>query len=97
MYKLYTVGDRTEPCSTPTCIVLIVDISPSTDTLNFHCERKELINLIKHAENFKLDNLYSKPGCHVVSKVFSISNNTAAVDILMLKFRVTWSVGPRTM
>jgi hypothetical protein len=33
-----------------------------------------------------LDNLYSKPGCHVVSKAFSLSKNTAAVD--MLKFRV---------
>jgi hypothetical protein len=27
-----------------------------------------------------------------VSKAFSISKNTAAVDILLLKFRVTWSV-----
>jgi hypothetical protein len=29
-----------------------------------------------------------------VSKAFSISKNTAAVDILLLKFRVTWSVNP---
>jgi hypothetical protein len=26
-----------------------------------------------------------------MSKAFSISKNTAAVDILLLKFRVTWS------
>jgi hypothetical protein len=29
--------------------------------------------------------------CHVVSKAFSISKNKAAVDILLLKFKVTWS------
>jgi hypothetical protein len=29
----------------------------------------------------------------VVSKAFSMSKNTAAVDILLLKLRVTWSVG----
>jgi hypothetical protein len=28
----------------------------------------------------------------VISKAFSMSNNTAAVDILLLKLRVTWSV-----
>jgi hypothetical protein len=39
MYKLYSVGDRTEPCGTPACIYLGVDISPSTETLNFRCER----------------------------------------------------------
>jgi hypothetical protein len=39
-----------------------------------------------------LDNLYSKPQCHVVSKAFSISKNTAAVDIVLLKLGVTWSI-----
>jgi hypothetical protein len=39
-----------------------------------------------------LDNLFSKPECHVVLKAFSMSKNTAAVDILLLKLRVTWSV-----
>jgi hypothetical protein len=45
MYKLYRVGDRTEPCGTPAYIYIYlgVDISPSTETVNFHCERKELI------------------------------------------------------
>jgi hypothetical protein len=37
-----------------------------------------------------LVNLYSKPECHVVSKTFPMSKNTAAVDILFLKLRVTW-------
>jgi hypothetical protein len=50
------------------------------------------MSLIKLFGNSNLLNLYSKPGCHVVSKVFSISKNTAAVDILLLKLRVTWSV-----
>jgi hypothetical protein len=55
-------------------------------------ERKEIISLIKLVEKCIFDNLYSKPGCYVVSKAFSISKNTAVVDILLLKFRVTWSV-----
>jgi hypothetical protein len=70
MYKLYRVGDRTEPCGTLACMYLGVYISPSPDTLNFRCERKWLISLIKQVENFNLDNLWSKPGCHVVSKSF---------------------------
>jgi hypothetical protein len=34
----------------------------------------------------------SNPECHVMLEAFSISKNIAAVDILLLKFRVTWSV-----
>jgi hypothetical protein len=45
MYKLYSVGDRTEPCGTRAFISLGVDISPSTETLNFLCERNELVQL----------------------------------------------------
>jgi hypothetical protein len=63
-------------------IYLGVDNSPSTETLHFLWDRNELINLINLTENSNLDNLQSKPG-------FSISNNTAAVDILLLKLRVT--------
>jgi hypothetical protein len=70
MYKLYKVVYRTEPCGTPACISLGVDISPSTETLNFPSERMELISLIKLVEKCNFDNLYSKPGYHVVSKVF---------------------------
>jgi hypothetical protein len=51
IYKLYRVGDRTEPCSTPDCISLVVDISPSTEILTFLFERNELISLIKMVEN----------------------------------------------
>jgi hypothetical protein len=76
----------------PARISLGVDISPSTETMNLRCERKELMSLIKLVENSNLDNLYSKPECHVVSKDFSMSKNTAAVDKLLLKLRVTWSV-----
>jgi hypothetical protein len=85
------VEDKTEPCGTPASIYLGVDNSPSTATLNFLCDRKEVISLINFTENSILANLYSKPVCHVVSKAFSISKNTAAVDILLLKLRVTWS------
>jgi hypothetical protein len=41
-------------------------------------------------ENFKLDNLYRKSWCHVVSDAFSISKNTAAVNMLLLKFKPNW-------
>jgi hypothetical protein len=91
MYKLFNVGARTEPCGTPAFISLDVDISPSTQTLNFLFERNELISFIILADKFKFGNLYYKPGCQVVSKAFSISKNTAAIDILLLKLKVTWS------
>jgi hypothetical protein len=70
MYRLKRVGEGTEPCGTPTCITLGVDISPSTETLNFIFDRKELISLIKLIENSNLDSLHSKPVCYVVSKVY---------------------------
>jgi hypothetical protein len=50
-----------EPCGTSACISLGVDISPSTETLNFLWERKEPISLIRLIDNFNLD---------VVSKAF---------------------------
>jgi hypothetical protein len=89
IYKLYRVGARTEPCGTPACISRGVDNSPSTETVNILLVRNELISFIKFAEKYNFDSLYSKPGCHVVSKAFPISKNTAAVDILLLKLRVT--------
>jgi hypothetical protein len=52
----------------------------------------KLISLIRLIENFNVDNLYSKPKCHVVSKDFSISKTTSVVDMLLLKFKVTWSI-----
>jgi hypothetical protein len=48
-----------------------------------------LINMVK---NSNLHNLHSKPECHVVSKAFSMFKNTVAIDILLLKLRVTGSV-----
>jgi hypothetical protein len=48
-----------EPCGTPTCMYLGVDISPSTETLNFHSVRNELISLITLVENFNLDNYFA--------------------------------------
>jgi hypothetical protein len=50
---------------------------------------KKLMSFMKLTEKSNFDNLYSKPVCHVVSKAFSISKNVAAVDILLLKLRVT--------
>jgi hypothetical protein len=57
MYKLYKVEVRTEPCGIPACMYLGVDISPSTEALNFLCERNELVSLIKLVENCNLDNI----------------------------------------
>jgi hypothetical protein len=54
--------------------------------------RKELTSCIKFFENVNLYNLCNKPRCHIVSMTFSIFNNTSAVDMLLLKFKVTWSV-----
>jgi hypothetical protein len=48
--------------------------------------------LMKLVGNSNLNNMYSKPECHVISKAFSMSKNTAAVNILLLKLRLTWSV-----
>jgi hypothetical protein len=49
------------------------------------------MSLIKFVDNFNLYNLHSKPRYHVW-KAFSISKNTATVDMLLLKFKVTLSV-----
>jgi hypothetical protein len=40
-------------------------------------------------ENFNSDNLCSKPMCHVISKAFSVSKNTGAIDMILLKFKMT--------
>jgi hypothetical protein len=91
MYKLHSVGDRTEICVKPALIYLCVDISPYTRTLKFHFERNEQVNLIRLVEHSNLQNLCS----HKVSKAFSISKNTADVDDnLLLKLRLTLSVSP---
>jgi hypothetical protein len=93
LYILYNVGGRTESYGTPDCIFLSVGISPSTETLNFLWERKEPISLIRLIENFNSNNLYSKPRCHVISKdFFSLTKTITAVDMLLLKFKVTWFV-----
>jgi hypothetical protein len=53
------------------------------------------MSLIKLVQNSNLDNLYSKLECHVVSKAFSMSKNTAAVEILLLKLRDFVKITPR--
>jgi hypothetical protein len=88
----YSVCASTELCGIPALISLGVDNSPSTETLNFLLVRYKLMSFIKFVGNCNFDILYGRPECHVVSKAFSMSKNTAAVDILLLKFRVIWSV-----
>jgi hypothetical protein len=89
MYKVNRLGDKTEHCGTLACISLGLDISPSIKTLNLRCERKDRIGLVKLFENANFDNLYSNPECHAISRSFSMCKNTASVDILWLKLRVT--------
>jgi hypothetical protein len=86
---LYNVRDRLEPYGTCACISPRVDISPSTKTHNYHFENNELISVTMLAENCNLDNLYNKPGCDVVSNASLTSKNTAAIDILLLIYKVT--------
>jgi hypothetical protein len=61
--------------------------SPMLYRLSYHCS----LSLIKLDEKCNSDSLYSTAGRHVVTNTFSISKKTAAVYILLLKFRVTWS------
>jgi hypothetical protein len=68
-------------CGTPACVSQGVGISLSTETLNFLLEGNELLISIMLVEYCKLDNLYNKAGCHVVSKDFSTSKNITAIDV----------------
>jgi hypothetical protein len=53
-----SVGDKTEPCGTLACISLGINISPSTEILNFLLEGKELISFIRLIENFNLNRIF---------------------------------------
>jgi hypothetical protein len=44
----------------------------TTKPQNSCLDRKELTSLIKFVDNLNFCSLYNKPGCHVVSKTFSI-------------------------
>jgi hypothetical protein len=89
VYKLYSIGARTDPCGTPAATFLGEESSPSTETSNFLVIKKEAISLMRFIGNCNSDSLYSTPGCHVVSEAFSMSKNRAAVGILLLTFRET--------
>jgi hypothetical protein len=51
MYKLYSIGARTEPCGTPAATFLVEESSPSTKTLNFLLFKKEAISLTRLVES----------------------------------------------
>jgi hypothetical protein len=89
---MYRIGKKTEPCGTPACISRNVGIASVAETLKFPSGRNELIALIMLAENCDWINLLNKPGCSVVLKAFLISKYTTAIDKLLLKFKVMWSV-----
>jgi hypothetical protein len=84
LYNLY-INDT--PQATNLHLALFAD-----DTCLYATDRKEGYIVRKLQRGLDtLVALYSKPVCHVMSKAFSISKNTAVVDILLLKLRATWS------
>jgi hypothetical protein len=91
MYEVYNTGAWTEPCGTSAATSLGEESSPSTETLNFILAKRDAISLMRLIRNCNSYRLYeySRPGCHVVSKVFSMLKNRSAVDILLLKLRET--------
>jgi len=50
------------------------------------------MSFTKYTGKFNFHNLYSKPVCYVASKAFTMSKKTSAVDKMLLKFKVMWSV-----
>lgn len=75
------MGDRMETLGNPACISLGLQILPSTETFTFLSERRELISLIILVEHFNLCDLHNKSDSYVVSIAFSISKNTAVVQV----------------
>jgi hypothetical protein len=71
MYKLYNTGARAEHYCTLAAIYLGDESSPSAENLNVLLVKNDSISLTRLAENCSSDNLYSRPGCHVLSKAFS--------------------------
>jgi hypothetical protein len=55
------------------------------------------MSFIKFVEKYNFDSMYSKPERHVVSKAYSISKNTAAVDKLLLKLKSRVVSKPHTL
>jgi hypothetical protein len=80
---MHNVGERTGPCSIPACFTLSVDTE-----LNCLWERNQLVRVTELVENFDLDKLHSKPGCHVILMPVSTSKITAAVNIFCLNGHV---------
>jgi hypothetical protein len=87
VYRPYNIWARMEFWGTTASVSFGVENWPSTKASHYLSARKEAISIVRLVKNSNSDNLYSRPECHVVSKVLSISKNTVAV----LKFRVTWS------
>jgi hypothetical protein len=92
MYILKRVGDRTEPCGTPACISLGVDISPSTEWLNFHCERIDPVSLIRLVEN---------PYCHYIASAPTTQKTASVLEtclpnhcIAMVAVRTSYKTSP---
>jgi hypothetical protein len=91
LYNTIKYWDKNRTLKQPWPCFPGVDNAPDTGILNFLLVRKEAISLMRPAESCNSDSLYNRPDCRVVSKAFTISKNTEAIDI-SLKFRVMWFV-----
>jgi hypothetical protein len=87
IWKLENVGNMTIHWGTP-ALFFYAWTFRLRQKLYFRSDRKELLSLIKFVKNCNLCNSYNRPVCHVVTEAFSIFKNTAAVDMLLLKFKV---------
>ena len=67
VYKLYNIGDSTEPWGTPANMDLLSECALSIFTLNECWGRKEFIILVRSPGNFIAISLNTKPMCQVVS------------------------------
>jgi hypothetical protein len=50
-----------------------------------------LVMVLFPTSNSRLKTPLDRPECHVLAKIFTISKDTTAVNMFLLKFRVTWS------
>jgi hypothetical protein len=81
-----------ESWGTPVTIFLSVDSSPSSRDFKFSVREGSNQLYLTCTILIICKNVYSRSGYQVASKASSVSTYIAAVDILLLQFRVTWFI-----
>ena len=78
-----------DPCGTLAAILYSFDLTPLTDTINFLSLKKfEMILVVRYVGTLCLSNLKINPRCQTVSKAFSKSTKSIAVDLFLLEFKL---------